>query len=93
MTAMPMPVAIDRLELGIAPYSWPFAQARREEIDAHFAARRLAVPDLWNGRVLLMKDVAVAGGTLRDWDFPDRSIVNCFAMGRCAAATAPICSV
>jgi 8-oxo-dGTP pyrophosphatase MutT (NUDIX family) len=43
-----------------------------------------------------MKDVAVAGGALRgtffetgfadfmawrDWDFPDRSIVNCFAMG------------
>jgi 8-oxo-dGTP pyrophosphatase MutT (NUDIX family) len=93
---MPMPVAVDRLELDIAPYSWPFAQARREEIDAHFAARRLAVPDLWNGRVLLTKDVAVAGGALRgtffetgfadfmawrDWDFPDRSIVNCFAMG------------
>jgi 8-oxo-dGTP pyrophosphatase MutT (NUDIX family) len=93
---MHSPVAIDRLELGIAPYPWPFAQARRGEIDAHFATLRQALPDLWNGRVLLMKDVAVAGGVLRgtffetgfadfmawrDWDFPDRSVVNCFAMG------------
>jgi hypothetical protein len=90
------PVAIDRLELGIAPYPWPFAQARRGEIDAHFATLRQSVPDLWNGRVLLMKDAAVAGGVLRgtffetgfadfmawrDWGFPDPSVVNCFAMG------------
>jgi 8-oxo-dGTP pyrophosphatase MutT (NUDIX family) len=94
--AMHGPIAIDRLELGIAPYSWPFAQARRGEIDAHFATMRQAVPDLWNGRVLLMRDFAVAGGVLRgtffetgfadfmawrDWGFPDRSVVNCFAMG------------
>ena len=90
------PVAIDRLELGIAPYLWPFAQARRLEIDAHFATLRQSLPDLWNGRVLLMKDAAVAGGVLRgtffetgfadfmawrDWGFPDPSVVNCFAMG------------
>ena len=85
MMAMQMPVAIDRLELGIAPYRWPFAETRRGEIDAHFATLRRAVPDLWNGRVLLMNDVAVAGGVVRgtffetgfadfmawrDWGFP-----------------------
>ena len=95
MMAMPKPVAIDRLELGIAPHRWPFAEARRDEIDAHFAARCRGVPNLWNGRVLLMNDVAVAGGVVRgtffetgfadflawrDWGFPDRSLVNCFAM-------------
>jgi hypothetical protein len=95
MMAMLTPVAIDRLELGITPYRWPFAEARREEIDAHFAARRQAVPDLWNGRVLLMNEAAVAGGLLRgtffetgfadfmawrDWGFPDQSAINCFAM-------------
>jgi 8-oxo-dGTP pyrophosphatase MutT (NUDIX family) len=95
------PVAIDRLELGIEHYPWPFTQARRGEIDAHFASMRQAVPDLWNGRVLLMKDVAVGGGALRgtffetgfadfmawrDWGFPDRSIVNCFAMGALRAS-------
>jgi 8-oxo-dGTP pyrophosphatase MutT (NUDIX family) len=101
MTAMPTTVAIDRLELGIAPYRWRFAEARRDEIDAHFAARRRAVPDLWNGRVLLMNDVAVAGGVVRgtffetgfadfvawrDWGFPDRSVVNCFAMAALRAS-------
>ena len=101
MTAMPKPVAIDRLELGIAPHRWPFAEARRDEIDAHFAAQCRGVPNLWNGRVLLMNDVAVAGGLMRgtffetgfadflawcDWGFPDRSVVNCFAMAALRAS-------
>jgi len=94
-------VAIDRLELGIEHYLWPFAHTRRGEIDAHFAALRHSLPDLWNGRVLLMKDMAVAGGVLRgtyfetgfadfmawrDWGFPDPSVVNCFAMGALRAS-------
>ena len=101
MMAMPKPVAIDRLELGIAPHRWPFAEARRDEIDAHFAARCRAVANLWNGRVLLMNEVAVAGGVVRgtffeagfadflawrDWGFPDRSVVNCFAMAALRAS-------
>ena len=101
MTAMPKAIAIDRLELGVAPYPWPFAHARRGEIDVHFAALRHALPDLWNGRVLLMKDMAIAGGVLRgtffetgfadfmawrDWGFPDRSVINCFAMGALRAS-------
>jgi hypothetical protein len=101
MTAMPKPVAIDRLELAIAPHRWPFAEAWRDEIDAHFATRCRAVPNLWNGRVLLMNDVAVAGGAVRgtffetgfadflawrDWGFPDRSVVNCFAMAALRAS-------
>ncbi len=99
--AMPTPVAINRLELGVEHYPWPFAHTRRGEIDAHFATLRQTVPDLWNGRVLLMKGVAVAGGVLRgtffetgfadfmawrDWGFPDRSVVNCFAMGALRAS-------
>ena len=55
MIAMPKPVAIDRLELGIAPHRWQFAEAWRDQIDAHFAACC----------VLLMNDVAVAGGVVR----------------------------
>jgi 8-oxo-dGTP pyrophosphatase MutT (NUDIX family) len=101
MMAMPTMVAIDHLELGVAPYRWRFAEERRDEIDAHFAALRRAVPDLWNGRVLLMNDVAVAGGVVRgtffetgfadfmawrDWGFPDRSVVNCFAMAALRAS-------
>jgi 8-oxo-dGTP pyrophosphatase MutT (NUDIX family) len=91
-----IPIGIERLELGIVPYAWPFAQERRGDIDDHFAALRRAKPGLWNGRVLLMKDAAIDDGVLRgtcfetgfadfiawrDWGFPDRAVRNCFAMG------------
>jgi 8-oxo-dGTP pyrophosphatase MutT (NUDIX family) len=91
-----IPIGIERLELGIVPYAWPFAQERRGDIDDHFAALRRAKPGLWNGRVLLMKDAAIGDGVLRgtcfetgfadfmawrDWGFPDRAVRNCFAMG------------
>jgi 8-oxo-dGTP pyrophosphatase MutT (NUDIX family) len=89
-------IAVQRLELGIAPYAWPFAQERRTEIDEHFAGLRRSKPELWNGRVLLMKDAAIGDGVLRgtyfetgfadfmawrDWGFPDRAVRNCFSMG------------
>jgi 8-oxo-dGTP pyrophosphatase MutT (NUDIX family) len=89
-------IAIDRLELGHAPYDWPFSRTCRGEIDAYFAELRRHAPALWNGRMLLMKDHAIAGGTLRgtffetgyadflywrDHDFPDRAVINCFGMG------------
>jgi hypothetical protein len=95
MTA-PCIVPIDRLDVSYTPYQWPFAAARSGDIAAHFEARRQATPQLWNGRILLMRDFAIADGALRgsyfetgfadflawrDWDFPDPSVVNCFAMG------------
>jgi 8-oxo-dGTP pyrophosphatase MutT (NUDIX family) len=90
------PITVQRLELGIAPFTWPFSQERRREIDDHFTALRRSKPELWNGRVLLMKDAAIGDGVLRgtffetgfadfmawrDWDFPDRAVHNCFSMG------------
>jgi 8-oxo-dGTP pyrophosphatase MutT (NUDIX family) len=92
---------VSRLELGFAPYCWAFAQARRAEIEAHFAKRRATTPALWNGRVLLMREPAIAGGTLRgtffetgfaeftawcDWGWPDRAVFNGFAMAVLRAA-------
>jgi 8-oxo-dGTP pyrophosphatase MutT (NUDIX family) len=92
----PVPLAIERLEVGIAPYAWPFAQDRRNEIADHFATLRRSTPEIWNGRVLLMKDAAIRDGVLRgtcfetgfadfmawrDWGFPDRAVRNCFSMG------------
>ena len=89
-------VPVDRLDLGFAPYRWRFAEERRDDIAAHFAARRKATPALWNGRMLLMRDVMIANGTLRgvffetgfadfmawrDWNCPDQSVANCFSMG------------
>jgi 8-oxo-dGTP pyrophosphatase MutT (NUDIX family) len=95
--AMSMPVvAIDRADLAFAPWAWPFAQARRADIDAHFAQRRAELPQLWNGRVVLAKGCRIADRRLsgtcfetdfasflawRDWGFPDCVATNCFAMG------------
>jgi 8-oxo-dGTP pyrophosphatase MutT (NUDIX family) len=92
----PVPIAVQRLELGVAPYAWPFAQERRGEIDDHFATLCRSKPEMWNGRVLLLKDAAIGDGVVRgtyfetgfadfiawrDWGFPDRAVRNCFSMG------------
>ena len=94
-------VCVDRLDLGFAPYRWRFAETRRDDIAAYFAERRKSMPQLWNGRVLLMRDLAIADGTLggvffevgfadfmawRDWSFPDPSVLNCFSMGALRAS-------
>jgi 8-oxo-dGTP pyrophosphatase MutT (NUDIX family) len=89
-------VAIDQIDLSLVSWQWPFALVRRGEIDAYFSGRRARSPRLWNGRVLLAKDCRIEGRTLtgacfetdfasflawRDWDFPDPTVINCFAMG------------
>jgi hypothetical protein len=94
-------VALDRAQFSVAPWIWPFAQDRRADIDAHFAMRRARTPDLWNGRVLLLREYALDGAMLRgtffetdfasflawrDWDFPDAGATNCFAMGAIRSA-------
>ncbi|WP_407147881.1 NUDIX hydrolase [Bradyrhizobium sp. ORS 86] len=87
---------VTALDLTLRNRRWPFADARRAEIDAHFAAQQRAKPSLWNGRVLLGRDPVFAGGRLsanyfetdfasflawRDWGFPDGEIFNGFGMG------------
>ncbi len=94
-----MPIAIHRvatLDLNVLPWSWPFAQTRRDEISAHFAGRQREKPQLWNGCILLARDpVFTAAGfrasyfetdfasflAWRDWGFPDRDVFNGFGMG------------
>jgi hypothetical protein len=99
---MSMPVVpIDGADFTFAPWSWPFAQQRRAEIDTHFAQRRAELPQLWNGRVVLAKEWRIADRRLsgtcfetdfasflawRDWEFPDREATNCFAMGALRSA-------
>ena len=58
-------VPIERLELRFARTSWPFAAARRDEIDRYFAELRRGKPELWNGRVLVLQTFAVADGVFR----------------------------
>jgi len=93
---MPMVIPIRRLRLRFEQKPWPFAVARRAEIDAHFERRRRERPAIWNGQVLLMHRHRIDGDLLegaylqtdyasfvswRDWGWPDRSVVNCFSMG------------
>jgi hypothetical protein len=87
---------VTTLNLGIERRPWPFADARRGEIDVHFAAQQREKPKLWNGRVLIGRNPAFAGERLsanyfevdfasflawRDWGFPDKDVFNGFGMG------------
>lgn len=94
---MSLPVIpIDHLAFAFEPRPWPFAEARRAEIDAHFAGRRAKSPQIWNGRVVLASRYSIADGGLtggcfetdfasflawRDWGFPAADANNVFAMG------------
>jgi hypothetical protein len=88
-------IALTRLDLRFEPAPWPFADERRAEIDAHFAKLRVEKPEMFNGRVLLLRRGEIANGVLsgayletdfasfiswRDWGFPDKTIRNCFPM-------------
>lgn len=94
-------VALDSAEFAYAPRPWTFADARRAEIDAHFAMRRRRAPEIWNGEVLLLGEHVLRGAALtgtffatdyasfiawEDWGFPDRTVANGFAMGALRAA-------
>lgn len=96
---------ITALDLAVKPWDWPFAQERRAEIDAHFAARQRAKPELWNGRVLLARNPRFAETHFaadyfetdfasflawRDWGFPDKEVFNCPGMGALRASDGAI---
>jgi 8-oxo-dGTP pyrophosphatase MutT (NUDIX family) len=88
-------IPLTRLDLRFEPAPWPFADQYRAEIDAHFAKLRVEKPEMWNGRVLLLRRGEISDGVLsgaysevdfasfiawRDWGFPDEAIRNCFPM-------------
>src|ERR1700688_2226439 len=87
---------VTQLDLSVQPWSWPFADERRADIEAHFALKCREKPQLWNGRVLLGRHPDFAGDCLRasyfetdfasflawrDWGFPDAGVFNGFGMG------------
>ncbi|MGH6666019.1 MAG: NUDIX hydrolase, partial [Pseudolabrys sp.] len=92
---------IDRLALAFAPKPWAFAAERRADIDEYFAALCRDKPSLWNGRVLLLHDHAVADGVFRGayletdyasfaawryWGRPPAGVCDCFAAAAIMAA-------
>jgi 8-oxo-dGTP pyrophosphatase MutT (NUDIX family) len=99
---MTLPVIhrVTTLDLAFQPWPWPFAEERRADIDAHFAARQREKP-IWNGRILLGRSPDFTAGRFsasyfeadfasflawRDWGFPDATVFNGFGMGalRCS---------
>jgi hypothetical protein len=87
---------VTTLDLSFQQRPWPFADARRGEIDAHFALKQREKPELWNGRVLLGRDPDFTGDRFRatwfetdfasllawrEWGFPDPGLFNGFGMG------------
>lgn len=92
---------VTTLDLKLERWAWPFAIARRAEIDAHFAEKQREKPTLWNGRVLLGRNPVFDGGRCsasyfetdfasflawRDWGFPDDNVFNGFGMGALRAS-------
>jgi hypothetical protein len=89
-------VPVEQLDVAFSSQRWAFADERRGEIDAYWADLVRQNPGLWNGRVLMLGDFAIADGVFRgacfevdyasflswqDWGFPDPSVRDCFAMG------------
>lgn len=89
-------ISLDRAEFSHTGWTWPFARERRAQIDAYFAQRRVQAPELWNGQILMVNELAREDAVLRgnffrtdfasllawrDWGYPDLGVKNLFAMG------------
>ena len=85
---------VAQLDLRFEDRSWPFAEQRRTDIDAHFDKLKRANPRLFNGRVLVMSACDLTRDTLRgaffetdyasfrswlDWGCPQAGAWDCFA--------------
>jgi 8-oxo-dGTP pyrophosphatase MutT (NUDIX family) len=90
---MPQVIQITAFDLRHTGDEWRFARDERERIEAHWQRLTAANSTLWNGKVLMCHSVAVDKGRLsarfvtsdfasfvacRDWDWPDKSVCNCF---------------
>jgi hypothetical protein len=97
---------LDAVEIAVEPWTWPFAQARRADMDRHFAARQRERPTLWNGRVLLLHHYLHQNGVLRgasfetdyasflawrDWGCPAAGVFNVFADAALQSADGAFC--
>lgn len=85
---------VHAIDLRLEPWSWAFAQERRDAIDGHWRTLQAARPGIWNGAVVLAREVRLDAGRLdgrcfltdyasyiawRDWGWPDRAVTDCFA--------------
>jgi len=89
MDTAPSVYRIDRLELCFKPKPWAFAQERRAEIEAFFAALKREKPAVWNGRVLLLYRQALSDGALRG-DYLETDYASFAAWHRCGRPPAGV---
>ena len=97
---------VQRLDFRVFPLPWPFAADRRTEIEDYFTHLRREKPQLWNGRVLLLRDFEISDATLqgtmfetdyasfiawRDWGFPTGTSARASRWGRCYPAMVRSC--
>ena len=100
MTEIPV-VPIERLDLAFKPRPWPFAIERRDEIAAHFAEVKSKKPAIFNGRILMLHEHAVADGVFRGsffetdyasflawhrWEGTDPTVRDCFSQAALRSA-------
>jgi 8-oxo-dGTP pyrophosphatase MutT (NUDIX family) len=94
-------VHLDCLQLTFEPKPWAFADERRAEIDAYFEALQRENPAIWNGRMLLLHEHALANGVFRgryletdyasftawrQWGRPPAAVCDCFGAAAIVAA-------
>ena len=85
----------------VEPYDWPFPRENEERIEAHWTRQRAGKPSLFDGHVLLSRDLHAADGVLtgaafvtgfksllswRDFGYPGVIVHNLFAMPALRAA-------
>jgi hypothetical protein len=83
-----------RVDARMVAHDWAWARENRAAIAAHWEERRAARPAMFNGTVLMLRRWTLADGVLaaelfeadyaaltalKDWGFPDGSVVNAFA--------------
>jgi 8-oxo-dGTP pyrophosphatase MutT (NUDIX family) len=55
---------VDAIDFRFRPMTWDFATDHGADIDANWQKRRAANPQLYNGKVLLMRDITLSEATL-----------------------------
>jgi 8-oxo-dGTP pyrophosphatase MutT (NUDIX family) len=96
MNRDPIIARVSRVEARYEPMEWAWARQNRERIEANWRRRQAETPKIFNGRVLVLRNVEIAKDLCRcmffavnyadfigwiDTGYPDTSIANGFAMG------------
>jgi 8-oxo-dGTP pyrophosphatase MutT (NUDIX family) len=87
-------VPVTELDFRLEAYDWKWASNNRLAIEDHFARMRTQRPQLWNGRVLMLRRYQIEGAKIsgaffetdfaslvafRSMGFPDHNVFTCAA--------------